>query len=104
MLQAANNIGIDSTLDFHIYALAISGAILLFMGIVGFGADGGSRLLSLVVGLIALGYGAFLAFVHDIHSDYWIHYGVYALPVVVIINAFRSAKAARAAKQHQQQP
>ena len=103
MYQAANNIGLDSTLDLHIYALGISGIVLLFMGIAGFGATVGSRVVSVLVGLAALGYGAYLAFFLE-GSKYYISYYVYILPVLLIINAFRSAKANRAAAQQNQQP
>jgi hypothetical protein len=104
MLQAANNIGLDSTLDLNIYALGIAGLILLFMGIAGFGATAGSRVLSVVVGVVFLAYGVYLAFIFD-GGKYWITYYVYVLPLVVIYNAIRSAKASRdAAKQQQQQP
>jgi hypothetical protein len=91
-----NNIGIDSSLDLHIYAMGIAGVILLFMAAVGFGATSGSRVLSLVVGLASLGYGAYLAFVFK-GGTYFVPYYLYILPVVTIINAFRSRKPKAAA-------
>ncbi len=104
MYQAVNNIGLDRTLDINIYALGISGIVLLFMGIAGFGATVGSRVLSVVVGLAALGYAGYLAFVLE-GDSYWMWYYVYILPILLIVNAFRSAKARKdAAAQQQQQP
>jgi hypothetical protein len=92
---AVNNLGVDSTLDLHIYALAASGLVLLFMGIAGFGASTGSRVTSLIVGIAALGYAVYLAFIFT-GEKYWISFYAYVLPVVLIVNAIRSARAARA--------
>jgi hypothetical protein len=103
MLQAVNNLGADSQFDLYIYALGISGLIMLFMGIAGFGATGGARLVSVLVGLAFLGYGGYLAFVFD-GTSYTIFVYVFIAPILVIVNAVRSAKARKeAAKVHQQQ-
>jgi hypothetical protein len=89
MHYALSNFGVDTKLDIDIAALAISGLLLIFLGAAGFGAQGGARVLSLVVGVGLAGYAFYLNFVFT-GGTYFMPIYAYVAPILVIINIFRS--------------
>jgi hypothetical protein len=91
------NLGVhDDIFVFYTIAFLVSGLLMTFLGVAGFRATGSARVLSTVAGLAALGYGAYLAFFFD-GGEYLTSRYVFILPIVVIINIFRSRRAAKAA-------
>jgi len=82
----------DSTFSIYVVALLGSGLILLLMAAIGFGATAGSRILNAIIGLAMIGYGVYLGFIFE-SGSYWMSYYVFAVPVLLIINIFRSRKA-----------
>lgn len=99
MYQAVFNLGQgDSTFDMYVYALAVSGLILIFMAIAGFGATGGARAVSGIIAVLALGYAAYLAFFFT-GTTYHIYPYVFVLPILAIVNAVRSRSGRKTAEQ-----
>src|SRR5262245_22967866 len=92
MYEAVNNL-VGSTQEFqlYVYGLGVAGLISIIMAIIGFGASAGARVLTGLVGLAALGYGAWLAFV-DTSTTFHAYYYFLIVPVLAIINAIRSRK------------
>ena len=82
---------VDSTFSTYVVALLGSGLILLLMALIGFGANAGSRILNAVIGLAMIGYGVYLGFISE-SDTYWMSYYVFIVPVLLIINIFRSRK------------
>ena len=83
---------VDSQLSIYIVALFGSGLLLLLMAAIGFGATGGSRALNAIIGLAMIGYGVYLGFILKPGDTYWMAYYVFIVPVLLIINVFRSRK------------
>jgi hypothetical protein len=81
----------DSTFSIYVVALLGSGLILLLMAAIGFGATAGSRILNAVIGLVMIGYGVYLGFIFA-GGTYWMSIYVFIVPVLLIINIFRSRK------------
>ena len=82
---------VDPTFSTYVVALLGSGIILLLMAAIGFGASAGARVLNAIVGLAMLGYGVYLGFIFT-GVEYWMAYYVFIVPVLLIINVFRSRK------------
>ncbi len=101
MYQAVNNlVGTTTEFRLYVYGLGIAGLISIFMGIAGFGATTGARVITVLVGVASLGYGVYLAF-FDTSDTYTAYYYFLIIPLIAIINAIRSRGDKR---QHQQQP
>ena len=82
----------DGAFNGYMVALAISGLVLLVLAIGGFFRESkGSRIFSGVVGLAFLGYAFYLFFIFT-GGTVFVSYYVFIVPVVVIVNLFRSRK------------
>jgi hypothetical protein len=78
--------------DGYMVALTISGLILLVLAIGGFFKESkGARIFSGVVGLAFLGYAFYLFFIFT-GGTVFISYYVFIVPVILIVNLFRSRK------------
>jgi fatty acid desaturase len=82
----------DGSFNGYMVALTISGLILLALAIGGFfKASKGSRIFSGVVGLAFLGYAFYLFFIFT-GGAVFVSYYVFIVPVILIVNLFRSRK------------
>lgn len=92
MYDAVNNL-VGSTQEFqlYVYGLGIAGLISIIMAIVGFGASTGARILTGLVGLGAVAYGVWLAFI-DTSTTFNAYFYFLIVPVLAIINAIRSRR------------
>ncbi len=76
--------------------LGISGLLMLGLAIAGLGATTGSRAISGLFGLGFLGYAIYLAFFFE-GGTVRIFFYAFVVPILVIVNIFKSRKAARQA-------
>lgn len=86
----------DGQFTAYLVALATSGIIMLVLGIGGFGAGAGSRILSALFGLGFFGYSVYLAFFFD-GDEFRIFVWAFVLPILFIVNVVRSRRAQAAA-------
>jgi hypothetical protein len=93
----------DTTFYGYTALLGLSGVILLVLAVVGFGAGVGSRLLSALFGLGFFGYAIYLAFFFE-GTSVTIFFYAFIVPILLIINVFKSRKAAREAETAPRQP
>lgn len=83
--------------------LAISGVIMVVLAIVGFGASTGSRILSGILGVGFFGYAVYLTFISD-DDTVIVFYYAFIAPILLIVNVFKSRKAAKEGLSAPQQP
>jgi hypothetical protein len=76
--------------------LIVSGALLVVVGSAVPGLSAGMRVLNAAIGVAFAGYGLYLAFVFD-GGTYHIFFYAFFLPVLLLVNAFRSWGARRSA-------
>lgn len=80
----------DASFSWYVVLLIFSGLVMLVMS--GFGShaqSAGMRVLNLIVGLGFLGYGVYLGFIFK-GGSYLIFFKAFILPIVLVINFFRS--------------
>jgi hypothetical protein len=82
----------ESVFQTYVIALGVSAVILLLAAIVGFGATAGARAISALIGLGFLGYAIYLEFFLGA-GTFKMYYYAFALPVVVLVNLYRSRRA-----------
>lgn len=87
----------DSMFQTYVIALGVSGILLLLTALIGFGATAGSRIISALVGLAFLGYGIYLEFFLADGATFSMYFYAFIVPILVIINVFRSRKAKKEA-------
>jgi phosphate/sulfate permease len=87
----------DSTFMMYVIALGVSGALLLLVALIGFGSTVASRVISAVVGLAFAGYAIYLQFLMPDDATFNIFYAAFIVPVLVLIQVFRSRKQKREA-------
>ena len=87
----------DGAFNAYVIALAVSGILLLLAAVIGFGATTGSRVISGLVGLGFLGYAIYLEFFFE-GGQFRILTYAFVVPVLVLINVFRSRKQKREAE------
>jgi hypothetical protein len=88
----------------YVIALGVSGLLLLLAAAIGFGATAGSRVISALVGLAFLGYGIYLEFIMPADQTFSMFYYAFIVPVVVLVNVFRSRKTKAQAETASTQP
>ncbi|PFG41899.1 hypothetical protein ATJ88_0547 [Isoptericola jiangsuensis] len=84
---------IDPTYATYTVALVVSGLLSIVASAVTGALSAGRRLLGVLLGVAMLGYGAYLYLF--LPAEYWIAWYVFALPVLVVVNAVRAVLAAR---------
>lgn len=94
-MTSAATILADGTItsgELHAYMalLFVSGAIMIVLGAVGFGATTGSRILNVVLGVLALIYGLYLALGDP--STVIISYYAFVVPILGVVTLFRSRR------------
>jgi len=82
----------ESTFMTYVIALGVSGALLLLIALIGFGSTVASRVVSAVVGLAFAGYAIYLQWIMADDATFNIYYYAFIVPVLVIIQVFRSRK------------
>jgi hypothetical protein len=83
----------ESTFQIYVIALGVSGILLLLTALIGFGSTAGARVVSALVGLAFLGYGIYLEFFLADGATFSMYYYAFIVPILVLINVFRSRKA-----------
>jgi hypothetical protein len=76
--------------------LAVSGILLLALGIGGFGQSVGARIVDGLFGVGFLGYACYLFFVFD-GGEVMILFYAFIVPIVAVIQAVKARRARRAA-------
>ncbi len=81
----------EGQLNGYAALLVVSGLIMVVLGATGFGQTSvGARVLNALVGLAFLGYGTYLLLIFD-GGDVWIFYYIFIVPILLIVQAVRSA-------------
>lgn len=83
----------EGTFQAYVIALGVSGLLLLLTAAIGFGSTAGARVISAIIGLGFLGYAVYLEFFMPEDQTFSIFYYAFIVPIVVLINVFRSRKA-----------
>jgi hypothetical protein len=86
----------EGAFNAYVIALGISGILLLIAALIGFGATTISRVISGLVGLAFLGYAIYLEFFFE-GGEFRIVIYAFIVPILVLINVFRSRKQKREA-------
>lgn len=81
----------------YIAALAVSGLLLVVLAALPLGASTGGRVLNAVIGLAMLGYAFYLFFIFE-GGDVQIFLYVFIVPVLLIVQTFKSIKEKREAE------
>ncbi len=76
----------------YVIALGVSGALLLIVAAIGFGATVASRVISALVGLAFAGYAIYLQFFLADDATFNMYYYAFIVPILVLIQVFRSRK------------
>ena len=74
----------DSTHLTYLVALAVSGALMLVIAVVGIGASLTPRLFSGALGVVFLGYGVWVAFIRPKEGVFAMYPVAFILPILVI--------------------
>ena len=82
----------QETVNMYAIGLWVAGAIMVLLGIIPLKQSTGARVINAVVGLAAIGYGVYVRFFVEEGDTVWLSYYMFILPVLLIINAFRSRK------------
>jgi hypothetical protein len=89
----------SGTVNAYAIFLVICGLVLLAVAGTGFGAQSvASRVINVIVGLGFAGYGLYLLVFLKPGGSVWIFYYVFVIPVVLVIQAFRTRAANRQAR------
>ncbi|MFE7595362.1 hypothetical protein ACFU6K_38790 [Kitasatospora sp. NPDC057512] len=75
--------------SWYVVLLALSGAIMVPLGVVGAGMKVGLRILNIVIGLGFLGYAYYLAFVFE-GGTYTIFFKVFIVPLAMIVASVKA--------------
>ncbi|MCL1868984.1 MAG: hypothetical protein FWF90_01045 [Promicromonosporaceae bacterium] len=86
----------DATYATYIVALIVAGLLTIIMGSLNSGISSIRRLGTVLLGLVFLGYGAYLYLF--LPSSYFIAYYVFLLPIVVVVNVVRAMNTKRRAE------
>jgi hypothetical protein len=95
MNNAISSSILSSDTGFLLYVglLAISGALLIVMGVSGFGRQSvGLRVLDVLFGLGFLGYAFYLFFIFD-GGTYTVFFYAFIVPILLVVRAIRGARA-----------
>ena len=91
------NFSTHSTFSWYVVLLLVSGAIMLVLAAVRVGQRPAGRIINLIFGLGFFGYGIYLGFIFK-GGTYFVFLKVFIVPVLLIVNAVRSASARRRAQ------
>src|SRR5215831_18539062 len=89
-LAVNNFVGANTGFQVDVLLLGVGGPVLVLVGLIGFGAERGARILTVALGLIMAGYGYYLNFMFT-GTTYQMRVYFYILPAFALVNVVRSA-------------